>query len=373
MKSFPDATSSTPGGPQLRVQHVPGEHPYVRHLQPPTGHDPLFAHLPDPTPRPARGGWRPSTVLDPRWVSRQHGKIDVVHLHFGYEHLTAEQVTEWADAVHAAGVALVLTVHDIDNPHLTDQRHHHRNLAAALAAADEVITLTPGAAAEIRRRWGRAMTATVIRHPHIVPLELVGTRSTPRSRSVLRLGVPLGTLRANIDAVSALIALEKMESSVAPVQVTVRIARSAFSPDAVERADSAVVEHLRRGSSAGRWDVDVVEPALPEKDVWRWLSGLDALVLPYSHGTHSAWVEACADVGTSVIAPDLGHWGDQHPLLVVPRWRDVGPEQWRRVLTRLNDPKDPAGGGVEPMSADTRARERLVGHRRHAQIYRTAL
>ena len=36
-------------------------------------------------------------------------------------------------------------------------------------------------------------------------------------------------------------------------------------------------------------------------------------VLPYRFGTHSGWLEACFDLGTAVIAPSCGFYGQQHP------------------------------------------------------------
>ena len=38
-------------------------------------------------------------------------------------------------------------------------------------------------------------------------------------------------------------------------------------------------------------------------------------MLPYKFGTHSGWLEACYDLGTTVIAPDCGYYADQHPCL----------------------------------------------------------
>jgi beta-1,4-mannosyltransferase len=37
-------------------------------------------------------------------------------------------------------------------------------------------------------------------------------------------------------------------------------------------------------------------------------------VLPYRFGTHSGWLEACADLGTAVVAPSCGLYADQGPV-----------------------------------------------------------
>jgi hypothetical protein len=38
-------------------------------------------------------------------------------------------------------------------------------------------------------------------------------------------------------------------------------------------------------------------------------------VLPYRFGTHSGWLEACYDLGTTVIAPSCGYFAEQRPCL----------------------------------------------------------
>jgi len=38
-------------------------------------------------------------------------------------------------------------------------------------------------------------------------------------------------------------------------------------------------------------------------------------VLPYRFGTHSGWLEACRDLGTTVVAPTCGYFVEQGPVL----------------------------------------------------------
>ena len=59
----------------------------------------------------------------------------------------------------------VLTVHDLRNPHQHDAAVLERQLAVLVPAADVVLTLTDGAAAEIATRFGRA--AEVVPHPAV--------------------------------------------------------------------------------------------------------------------------------------------------------------------------------------------------------------
>lgn len=362
---FPEPTAMTQ--PRLRVLHVPGEHAYVRHLEPVAEPAALFSTLPDPTPPVVPGSWHPSVVLDPAWQQAHAGTFDVVHLHFGYEHLSPAEVTAWSAAVHTAGAKLVVTVHDIDNPHLTDQTRHHDNLRAALDAADRIVTLTSAAASVLRQRWG--VEAVVIQHPHLLPLELVGTRAAPRSLDAPQIGVSLGALRANIDTAAVLDFLDGWPGPTPTVRVSQQLFDGRGRDDGEQKAAGA---RLLSGAQEGRWRLDVVAPGVPDEQLWRWLSSLDALLLPYRWGTHSGWVEACADVGTAVIAPQLGCWADQRPVLTVPRWAEAGTVDAAAVLHRLGDPTDGAGGGLRPLASTAREAERSEVHRLHDAVYRSS-
>ena len=44
-----------------------------------------------------------------------------------------------------------------------------------------------------------------------------------------------------------------------------------------------------------------------DDELWDYLSSLDLCVLPYRFGTHSGWLEACVDLGTGVLVPNVGH------------------------------------------------------------------
>ena len=39
-------------------------------------------------------------------------------------------------------------------------------------------------------------------------------------------------------------------------------------------------------------------------------------MLPYRFGTHSGWLEACFDLGTTVVAPSCGFYAQQRPCLL---------------------------------------------------------
>ncbi len=138
-----------------------------------------------------------------------------------------------------------------------------------------MVTLTPGAAAEIARRWGRR--PLVLAHPHVVPLERLGRPRPAHDGFVVGLHAKP---RPNND------------------------------PDAVRPELAAAVT----GLPDGRRHPDLVE-RLAEDELWQHLSRLDVLVLAYRHATHSGFVEACHDLGTTVLAPRVGYLDEQQHVL----------------------------------------------------------
>lgn len=56
-----------------------------------------------------------------------------------------------------------------------------------------------------------------------------------------------------------------------------------------------------------------VHPYFSDDELWDYLEAIDVSVLPYRFGTHSGWLEACRDLGTAVVAPDCGFYGEQQP------------------------------------------------------------
>ncbi|MBA3289848.1 MAG: glycosyltransferase [Acidimicrobiia bacterium] len=264
------------------VLHHPSDHLFVRHLG--LTHSPALAATPvwDVDAMVALG-------------------IQVVHVHFGFEHLTPDELRAWLDRLRDVGIALVHTVHDIDNPHLEDQGAYHRLGAHLVEAAAVVMTLTPTAAREIRSRYQRE--ALVVPHPHVVPLEELARRA--RRLPVARHGVyaHAATLRPNLD-----------------VELIGRLAGAA-------RAIGGMHVHIRHGApatvrqrladlvtSAGA-TVDV-GPRPDDGELWRRLGTAALVVLPYRWGTHSGLLEAAHDLGTPTLAPAFGGYGDQGASLL---------------------------------------------------------
>ena len=51
------------------------------------------------------------------------------------------------------------------------------------------------------------------------------------------------------------------------------------------------------------------------RELWEYLNAIDVSVLPYRFGTHSGWLEACFDLGTTVVAPSCGFYAEQRPCV----------------------------------------------------------
>jgi len=279
----------------LTVASVPAAHPYVAAVVDTS----RVTLLPDPVPPGATmaGQWWPPRLLDPDYLQRQIGTLDVLHVHFGFEAITVPDLRDVLDVLRHAGIPLVLTVHDLHNPHFADAAEHLARLDVLVPAATVVLTLTRGAAAEIRRRWGR--DAVVLPHPHVLPIDAVGAPRPSRRDPVV--AVHGKALRANIrpwPVVDALLGGGLPRHRL----------RLDLDSEALEVTGSA--EHVRRYERAG---VDVrVHRRFDDDELTRYLTEVDVLVLPYAFGTHSGWVEACHDAGTSVVVPDCGYFSQQH-------------------------------------------------------------
>jgi hypothetical protein len=279
--------------PAVRVVTVPHRDPYVD------------AVLPAGVVRvgPAH---EPSRWLDPGYLAAHAGEVDVVHVHGGFGHLPEDEVVSWTDTVRRTGVPLVTTVHQLRDPAQVSRRRHDAHLAALLATAEVVLTLTPGAADEIAERFGR--TAIVVAHPSLaspVP-DLGGERGL--------VGLPLHAPRPALPDPAGVVraALSGAVNGGGRLRV--------FVDDGV---DAPPVP------AAG----DSLEYVLRKDDGWAaQLQELHVAVLPECCGTHSRDLELCRDVGTRVVAPSCGWFADQ----------------WSDVVTYDNDEER----GLDPVSLD---------------------
>ncbi|MCP9273636.1 glycosyltransferase family protein [Mycolicibacterium arenosum] len=285
------------------VASVPAAHPYVGAVVDPRA----VTLLPDPVPRCVSqpGQWWPPRLLEPDYLRHRVAGLDLLHVHFGFDTNTPTDLAEVAEILDARRVPLIVTVHDLDNPHFTAQSAHAERLGVLLAAASAVVTLTDGAAAEIERRWGRR--ATVLPHPHVLPVDAIGAARAARTRPVV--AIHAKSLRANVDPWPLLDRLADQHGT----DWRLRLDLDDQVLDA-PRADEARPERLDRYRRAGV-DVRVHRP-FSDDELTDYLTDVDVLVLPYRHGSHSGWVEACHDAGVQAVVPDCGYFHEQHPLPV---------------------------------------------------------
>ncbi|MET3861829.1 beta-1,4-mannosyltransferase [Dietzia sp. 2505] len=372
-------SSTSPGTAPLRVRSIPAGHDYVRHAVgaatgPATGPasgaaiGPSTAAAPDASTVPAGIVVIADPVLDPAEPSRwwPHPALeaadrpevldgtDLVHVHFGYEHRSPAQVAEFVAAVRSRGLPLVVTVHDLTNPHEADPAAHLDRTGHLVRGADAVVTLTHGAADEIRRRWG--VGSQVIPHPRLMPvgitepyrlrrLEWAGRHTGPhavRPPERRTVGVMLGSLRAGVAAEGLLPQLADALPAGADLVVMVRSNALAAAHDPGHARHEAA---LALDTLAERPDVEVrSHELLTDDELCRALAGFDALVLPHRHGTHSGWLELCRDLGLPPVIPDVGYlveqWGS--PAGSYDPSAPTASELRRALATALGGPPVPA-------------------------------
>ena len=348
------------------VASVPSGHVYVRHLSAPDGGDGI-TRLPDP---PSRGAgdaatWWPPSMLDPVWIRENAHAFDVMHVHFGFDHLSPESLQDVVRALRDTGKPLVLTVHDLRNPHHLEADLHDAQLGVLVPAADAVVTLTHGAAGEVKDRWAR--DATVLPHPHVVDEPQL---SAPRRRHEdYVVGVHVKSLRAGMDPLPVVEELVTTLPRLSSASLRVDAHTDVMVPG-YDRHDSALASRLESLAEAGSIDL-VVHDYFTDDELWRYLGGLDVSVLPYRFGTHSGWLEACHDLGTVVLAPDCGYYAEQRPCVT---YRRPG-EPPRDGVRSLSDAVTWAHRERPAWRADARERfaERRYLAAAHEDVYRAAL
>ncbi|MFC8270625.1 glycosyltransferase [Streptomyces cinereoruber] len=295
----------------VRVASVPSGHVYVRHCGDEQVADGVV-RLADPRPNGAPSTserWWPPVMLDPAWVKGHHAEFDVFHLHFGFDAQGPAALADLVAALRRHGKPLVYTVHDLRNPHQVDPAPHRAALDVLVPAADRLITLTPGAADEIARRWNR--TATVLPHPHVVEQPRL---SRPRpSRDRFRVGLHAKSVRPNMAVLPVVRVLAETLAELPEADLVVNVHHEVGDPGAHAHAPD-VLDELRALEARGLLHLHVHD-YFDDDALWDYLSGLDLSVLPYAFGTHSGWLEACHDLGTAVAAPTCGFYAEQRPCL----------------------------------------------------------
>lgn len=349
----------------IRVASVPSGHPYVRNLGASGG---KVDRLPDPLGPDGR--WWPPRMLEPGWVAEHETDFDLMHVHFGFDGLAPETITAVCDSLDHAGKPLVYTAHDLENPHHGEQSLHLAQMAVLMERSAAVATLTPGARDVISRLFGRE--ATVIPHPHIFPLDELPDERRREPGAPLVVALHYKSLRENMIGPPILEATVAGAESFGPERVAVRVD---VHRDVWDRpgpgTPAELVRRLAVLSRSGRIDLRVHD-YFDEEEFRRYIGEIDASVLPYAFGSHSGWLEACRDLGTAVIAPDLGFYSGQGTVFEY-RVRDhvPDPESVRKAIGRAM--RSIESGELEPVGRRSRRAQRERIGRAHLELYRGVL
>ncbi|MDO4920045.1 glycosyltransferase family 1 protein [Kocuria sp.] len=337
---------------------------YVEHLSDPDG--PGTVHrLPDPAPaHPVPGApWWPLVMLDETWIREHAEDFDLYHLHFGFDQTPPAALRRIVDTLHELGKAFVYTVHDLRNPHQEDPAAQDAALDVLVPAADALITLTPGAARAIHQRWGR--TATVVPHPHVLPLHAWAPhRSVPRTPTV---GLHLKSMRTNMSPLPVARVLLAAAAR-GDIHLVLDAHTDVVTPGA-RHHDPRVVELLAAARTTANTTVHVHD-IYSDEQLREYLRALDLSVLAYRFGTHSGWLELCRDLGTRVLAPTVGFYHEQHPGVLGFEWDASGrprAEQIDAAVAGL------AGSPAWQAGAEDRAAQRRRIAAAHEDVYRRAL
>ncbi len=212
----------------------------------------------------------------------------------------------------------MLTVHDLRNPHHPGPARHDAVLGVLVPAAAAVLTLTPGAADEVARRFGRE--ALVVAHPTLVdPARTAGVRTEPGL-----VALHLKSLRTNVPEPLAVVAAAAEGARRGGGRLEVDVHPGALDDPRLAGLD-ALADAYGPTALAVRVHERLDDPALE-----RYVRRAHVTVLPYRWGTHSGWLELARDLGTRVVAPSCGRYA----------------EQWSDVVSYRHDEED----GLDPAS-----------------------
>jgi hypothetical protein len=287
----------------ITVAALPGRGLYVRHLGHPEGvdgvHRPTVV-LPGSAPRPPAS-------FDVNWLAGQLGDMQVVHVHGIAPRVTPDQVSAAVAAVKSAGRPLVVTAYHLSDPSGADETNYAAQLDALIPHADEVITLTESARAEISRRW--SVNASVLPHPHVVDFVRMRRARSDQRRGPFILGAHLGSLRLPGDPVAVVEALASAAAEVPEVRLDVHVHDHLLDSDST-RYNPVTIREIERIVTKAGGNLRAHRP-MTDAQLWDHLFSLDASFVPPLHGSHSIWPEAGYDLGTQVLLPADSHAAGQ--------------------------------------------------------------
>ncbi len=288
----------------MAVLSIPSQHPYVRSIYPrSTAHDVAVLNDPllDPND-PAR--WWPHPAFSPQWWEKdtpdmsweEKQSIEVVHVHFGFEHLSLQETRDFTSELRHRRIPLILTVHDIDNPHLSDQSTYHRQLRVLLEDAARILTLTSLAARRLAREFAvDPARIEVVAHPQVVPAH---TDVQPAHPPV-QVGTFLKSVRPNVISDFQFYRDAAVQCARNGQHLSVFIHR--------DQKDTELFKHLE-----GCADIDLrAHDEFSDDELFAAIASCQAVLLPYQGGTHSGWMEMCRDLFVPVAVPDCGCFSSQ--------------------------------------------------------------
>jgi len=160
----------------------------------------------------------------------------------------------------------------------------------------------------VRERYGH--TATVLPHPHVLEPERIAAARPREPADEVLVGLHAKSLRANMDV----LAVADVLAGRPGVRLWIDIHDEVFEPGNYfhDPETGAALQAL----AAARPNTELrVHPYFSDDELWDYLQTIDVSVLPYRFGTHSGWLEACHDLGTTVLVPSCGFYAEQRPVL----------------------------------------------------------
>lgn len=274
----------------MALLSIPAGHPYPQAVT---------AHTSHVLPEPEK--WWPHQGFTQQWW--KENTADVVHVHFGFEHLEPDELQRFLDLLTARRVPLVVTVHDIDNPHLADQRPYHELLRMLLQHAARILTLTGAARDRLEQQFGIPKSDVEV-YPHPAIVEKPASVRPAQERGAATF---LKSLRANVCDDPE---FYRAVSRHTPLTVFVH----------EDQADHALTTALRSQENIKL----VLHPPMDNATLHAAIAGCHAILLPYTRGTHSGWLEMCRDLGCLVTVPEIGCYAGQVDTADAVRTYPVG-------------------------------------------------
>ncbi|MFE6507633.1 hypothetical protein ACFVDI_05720 [Nocardioides sp. NPDC057767] len=229
-------------------------------------------------------------LAQPQW------DFDIVHLH-SLELVTLDELIRLRQRTVAEGVRLVATIHDLVPNIEANVGDFLIKVAYIASEADHVFTLTPQAADQIAALAPRAGPAEAVPHGAAIAIDSIPAVPVSGDGGL----AVFGAFRPYRELEILVRAWQRLGEERPKLRV---LLRSVTWAD--QERDAALLDLLEETARTDpRLHLTVTNTMLGDDDLVDWLTGASALVLPYSHITHSGQLELARDIGLPVIAPDI--------------------------------------------------------------------